>query len=171
MSQNSEHEKRSVHWDSLPLINRDAAGLDIGASEIYVAVPPDRDERPVRSFGTFTPDLKTLADWLTTCHVKTVAMESTGVYWIPIYEVLEGRGFDVQLINAQHLKHVPGRKSDVQDCQWIKRLHTYGLLTGSFRPEADMRVLRSYLRHRGMLLEYRAAHTRRANICRRPCSR
>jgi transposase len=154
-----EQEQKTIKWESLPLINRDAAGLDIGASEIYAAVPTDRDERPVRSTGTFTPDLYTLADWLAACGIKTVAMESTGVYWIPIYEVLEERGFDVQLINAHHLKHVPGRKSDVQDCQWIQRLHTYGLLTGSFRPEAEMRALRSYLRHRGMLLEYRAAHT------------
>jgi transposase len=158
MSQQKSEPEKKVNWESMALINPDAAGLDIGASEIYAAVPPDRDERPVRPFGTFTPDLKALADWLAACGIKTVAMESTGVYWIPIYEILEERGLDVQLINAQHVKHVPGRKSDVQDCQWIQRLHTYGLLTGSFRPEADMRALRSYLRHRSMLLEYRAAH-------------
>ena len=149
---------KSTHWDAMPQINADAAdaaGLDIGASEIYVAVPADRDQQAVRSFGTFTPDLHALATWLGACRIKTVAMESTGVFWIPVYEILEARGFDVQLINARHLKNVPGRKSDVKDCQWIQRLHSYGLLTASFRPEAEMRA---YLRHRAMLLEYRAAH-------------
>ena len=149
---------KAVNWDTLPKVNGDAAGLDIGASEIYVAVPADRDQQPIRCFGTFTPDLQALANWLSACQIKTVAMESTGVFWIPIYEILETRGFDVQLINARHLKNVPGRKSDVKDCQWIQRLHSYGLLTASFRPEAEMRALRAYLRHRTMLLEYRAAH-------------
>lgn len=150
--------RSSTNWDTLPQINADAAGLDIGASEIYAAVPAERAEQAVRSFGTFTPDLQALAAWLSTCGIKTVAMESTGVFWIPAYEILEERGFDVQLINARHLKNVPGRKSDVKDCQWIQRLHSYGLLTASFRPEAEMRALRAYLRQRAMLLEYRAAH-------------
>jgi transposase len=138
--------------------NAAAAGLDIGAAEIWACVPAERDAQPVRAFGTFTPDLQALADWLVQCQVTTVAMESTGVYWIPIYEVLEARGLEVYLVNARHLKHVPGRKSDVQDCQWIQQLHSYGLLTPSFRPAEDMRVLRAYLRQRTMLLEHRAGH-------------
>ncbi|MBI3249973.1 MAG: IS110 family transposase, partial [Deltaproteobacteria bacterium] len=136
--------------------NPAAAGLDIGAAEMWACVPADRDAQPVRAFGTFTPDLHALAEWLGQCQVTTVAMESTGVYWIPIYEVLEARGLEVYLVNARHLKHVPGRKSDVQDCQWIQQLHSYGLLTASFRPADDLRVLRAYLRQRAMLLEHRA---------------
>jgi transposase len=99
-----------------------------------------------------------LADWLATCRIETVAMESTGVYGIPVYEILEARGFRVHLVNARHLKHVPGRKSDAKDCQWIQYLHTCGLLSGAFRPEAEMRAVRAYLRHRAALLEDRAAH-------------
>lgn len=143
---------------ALKIVNPNAAGLDIGSVEIYVSVPAERDAQPVRSFATFTPDLNALADWLTACHVDTVAMESTGVYWIPIYEILEARGFKVFVVNARHLKNVPGRKSDWQDCQWIQRLHAFGLLGGSFRPAADMCTLRAYLRHRATLVEYRAAH-------------
>jgi transposase len=139
-------------------VNPHAAGLDIGCDEIWACVPEDRDAQPVRAFGTFTPDLLALAAWLATCRVDTVAMESTGVYWIPVYELLEARGFRVSLVNAHHLKHVPGRKSDVQDCQWIQYLHTCGLLSSSFRPEAEMCALRAYLRHRATLLDYRAAH-------------
>lgn len=145
--------------EPLGLVHPHAAGLDIGAREIWVATPPDRDPRPVRAFGTFTPDLQALADWLTVCQVTSVALESTGVYWIPIFELLEARGFEVYLVNAHHIKNVPGRKSDVQDCQWIQRLHSYGLLHASFRPEAEMVVLRAYLRQRAMLIEHRAAHT------------
>ena len=140
------------------ILHPDAAGLDIGADEIWVAVPPDRAPEPVRAFSTFTPDLHALAEWLSACQVTTVAMESTGVYGIPIYELLEAQGFEVYLVNAQHIHNVPGRKSDVQDCQWIQRLHSYGLLSASFRPEAEMVVLRAYLRHRAMLLEHRAPH-------------
>jgi len=132
--------------------------LDIGAEEIWACVPADRDGQPVRAFGTFTPDLHALADWLAQCQVTTVAMESTGVYWIPSYEILEARGFEVSLVNARHLKNVPGRKSDVQDCQWLQQLHSYGLLTASFRPAEDMRVLRAYVRQRAMLIEHRAGH-------------
>src|SRR5919106_3632467 len=141
-----------------PHVNPHAAGLDIGSEEIWVCVPEDRDAEPVRAFGTFTPDLYALADWLATCRIGTVAMESTGVYWIPVYEILEARGFQVYLVNAQHVKHVPGRKSDIKDCQWLQYLHTCGLLSASFRPEAEMCALRAYLRHRAMLLDYRAAH-------------
>ena len=104
--------------------NAAAAGLDIGAEEIWACVPADRDTQPVRAFGTFTPDLHALAEWLGQCQVTSVAMESTGVYWIPIYEILEARGVEVWVVNARHLKNVPGRKSDVQDCQWLQQLHS-----------------------------------------------
>jgi transposase len=132
----------------LPVLHPDAAGVDIGAEEIYVAVPSDRDEESVRCFETFTRDLYKLADWLQKCRVRTVAMESTGVYWIPLYQILEARGFQVFLVNAQHLKNVPGRKSDVSDCQWIQYLHSVGLLKASFRPpdETGMRVLSDLVR-------------------------
>ena len=139
-------------------MNPHAAGLDIGREEIWVCVPEDRDAEPVRPFGTFTPDLYALADWLATCRIATVAMESTGVYWIPVYAMLEARGFQVHLVNARHLKHVPGRKTDVRDGQWIQYLHTCGLLSGSFRPEAEMCALRAYWRHRATWLDDRAAH-------------
>jgi transposase len=139
-------------------INVNAAGLDIGAEEIYACVPVDRDEEPVRVFPTFTVDLHALADWLETCQIETVAMESTGVYWIPIYEILESRGFEVYLVNARHLKNVPGRKTDILDCQWIQQLHTYGLLRASFRPPEEICALRALARHRDNLIRYRAAH-------------
>lgn len=141
-----------------PLVNADAAGLDIGATEIWACVPESRATPHVRCFGTYTPDLTVLADWLQACQVRTVALESTGVYWIPIFEILEARELEVCLVNARHIKNVPGRKSDVQDCQWIQRLHSYGLLRGSFRPEAEMVVLRTYLRQRAMLIEHRTPH-------------
>jgi len=152
-------EKSSVGtWEGLKVIHPNAAGLDIGSAEIWAAVAPGRSGEPVRKFGTFTPDLKALADWLTTCGVDTVAMESTGVYWIPVYEILEACGFQVQVVNARHVKNVPGRKSDIQDCQWIQGLHSVGLLRGSFRPEGEIVALRAYLRHRATLIEHRAAH-------------
>jgi transposase len=154
-------QRRPPHPPVVPKLrvhNPGAAGLDIGAAEIWACVPAESDTQPVRAFGTFTPDLHALADWLAQCQVTTIALESTGVYWIPIYEVLEARGFEVALVNARHLKHVPGRKSDVQDCQWLQQLHSYGLLTASFRPAEDMRVLHAYLRQRAMLLEHRAGH-------------
>lgn len=144
--------------ESLTQINLNAAGLDIGASEIYVCVPSGRDEQSVRVFATFTADLQALADWLSHCGVTTVAMESTGVYWIPIFQILEERGFEVYLVNAQYVKNVTGRKSDVLDCQWIQQLHTYGLLHASFRPDDQTCALRSLVRHREMLLRYRASH-------------
>jgi len=142
----------------LGLMHPHAAGLDIGKYEIWVAVPPAPDRETVRVFGTFTPDLQALADWLAACGITTLALESTGVYWIPIFELLEARGLDVYLVNARHLQNVPGRKSDVQDCQWIQQLHSFGLLRASFRPEAEMVALRAYLRQRAMLIEHRAAH-------------
>ena len=136
----------------LPVLNPDAAGIDVGAREHYVAVPADRDQQPVRCFGAFTQDLHRLAQWLLQCGIKTVAMESTGVYWIPLYQILESYGLSVKLVNAKHVKHVPGRKTDVQDCQWLQQLESFGLLSGSFRPEAKICVLRSYMRQREMLI-------------------
>src|SRR5690606_22861791 len=139
----------------------DAAGIDIGSNEHWVAVPADRTDHPVRSFGTFTSQLQQLADWLADCGIRTVAMESTGVYWIPLYELLEERGFEVLLVNAAHARNVPGRKSDVLDCQWLQELHTYGLLRASFRPEAKIAELRTYTRHRQTLIEEAARQIQR----------
>jgi transposase len=142
-------------------INPNAAGIDCGSREHYVAVPPDRDPVPIQSFKTFTSDLIRLADWLTRCRITSVAMESTGVYWIPLYEILEARGFDVQLVNAHHVKNVPGRKSDVSDCEWLRELHIVGLLRGSFRPSDGIVALRGYLRHRQTLVESAGIYTQR----------
>jgi transposase len=147
--------------DSLKQINLNAAGLDIGSAEIWTCVPEGRDEVSVRVFKTFTVDLNGLADWLEACGIDTVAMESTGVYWIPIYEILEARGFEVYLVNARHLSNVTGKKTDILDCQWIQQLHTYGLLRASFRPEEDIVALRSYTRHRDNLIGDRATHIQR----------
>lgn len=138
---------------SFPLLNANAAGIDVGSREHYVAVPADRDAEPVRRFGAFTEDLQALTAWLLQCGVQTVAMESTGVYWIPLYQILEDNGLKVKLVNARHVKHVPGRKSDVQDCQWLQQLESFGLLTSSFRPEAKICTLRSYMRQRERLIQ------------------
>jgi transposase len=136
-----------------------AAGIDIGEAEHWVAVPPDRVPQPVRRFGTFTADLEALADWLLDCGITTVAMESTGVYWIPVFELLEARGVQVFLIDPRQAKRAPGRpKTDRLDCQWRQRLHAYGLLAPAFRPDDQVCVLRSDLRHRQMLLTYGAPH-------------
>jgi transposase len=150
--------EEAVQLDILQRLNPNAAGLDIGAAEIWVCVPEGRDPQPVRMFPTFTSDLNSLADWLQACHIETVAMESTGVYWIPVYELLESRGFQVFLVNARHLKNVPGKKTDVLDCQWIQQLHTFGLLRASFRPAQDLCALRAYVRHRDNLMQYRSSH-------------
>lgn len=136
----------------------DAAAIDIGATMHVAAVGPDRDPEPVRSFGTFTGDLQRLADWFKRCGVRTVAMESTGVYWIPAFEILDQRGFEVVLVNARDAKHVPGRKTDISDAQWLQRLHEYGLLRASFRPKGEIATLRAYLRQRERLLDYAASH-------------
>jgi len=144
--------------EGLAIVNPNAAGLDIGSAEIWASVPADREGETVRCFGTYTTDLLDLATWLETMEIQTVAMESTGVYWIPVFEVLEERGLQVLVVNARHIKNVPGRKSDIKDCQWIQRLHSYGLLSGSFRPQAEIASLRAYLRHRDGLIEHRAAH-------------
>lgn len=147
-----------VKLESLEQINLKAAGLDIGSEEIWACVPEEGEAKPVRSFETFTVELHRLADWLCEQEIETVAMEATGVYWIPIYEILEERGMEVLLINARHIKNVPGRKTDVLDCQWIQQLHTYGLLRASFRPKAEMVALRAYIRHRDNLIRYRSVH-------------
>jgi transposase len=135
-----------------------AAGIDIGSASHFVAVPADRAEEAVREFKSFTADLEGLADWLRTCEVDTVAMESTGVYWIPLYELLEARGFTVYLVNARHVKNVSGRKSDVLDCQWLQQLMSYGLLSGAFRPKDEICALRALTRQREMLVKYQAQH-------------
>jgi len=141
-------------------ININAAGIDIGAQKHYVAVPKGRDSQgqDVRCFETFTTDLYALADWLKQCDIDTVAMESTGVYWIPLFDILEQKGFEVRLVNPRSIKHAPGRKSDVVDCQWIQQLHTYGLLTSAFRPDDQISVLRSYHRQRTMLVNHASTH-------------
>jgi transposase len=136
----------------LPVFHLHAAGIDIGAREIYVAVPPGACARPVRSFATFTGDLHALRDWLMECAVTTVAMESTGVYWIPLFQILEAAGIEVCLVNARHCKNLPGRKTDVQDSQWLQHLHSVGLLRGSFRPADQVCAVRAVLRHRDSLV-------------------
>lgn len=151
-------EKKAVGELSLECIEPNAAGIDVGAREIYVAVARDRDPEPVRCFSTFTEELRAIAAWLKQCGVGSVAMESTGVYWIPLYEVLEEAGLRVCLVNSRHVKHVPGRKSDVSDCQWLQYLHSVGLLRGSFRPEAAICALRALSRHRSNLVEAAAVH-------------
>ncbi len=142
----------------LEQINLNAAGIDVGADEIYVAVPEDRTEQSVRKFGTFTQDLEQIVLWLKSNGVTTVALESTGVYWIPLYDKMEKAGLDVYLVDARKTKNVSGRKSDVQDCQWIQQLHTYGLLSKAFVPDEQTRNLRSLERHRDMLINYRSSH-------------
>ncbi|MGH9317521.1 MAG: IS110 family transposase [Thermoanaerobaculia bacterium] len=151
-------EKTQKISAAFPVLHRHAAGIDIGSTFHVVAVPPAADPEPVRTFPSFTGDLYRLADWLASVGITTIAMESTGVYWIPAFEILESRGFEVLLVNARDVKTVPGRKTDVNDAQWIQRLHEHGLLRGSFRPEEAIASLRAYLRHRERLVEYAAAH-------------
>lgn len=142
----------------LSLIHRHAAGIDVGARFHVVAVPVNRSPEPVRTYGSFTGELHQLADWLQEVGITTVAMESTGVYWIAVYEILEARGLEVLLVNAHHVKSVPGRKTDVTDAQWLQQLHSYGLLRGSFRPRDQVVALRAYTRHRESLTQHAAAH-------------
>jgi transposase len=158
MSRKRRSSKLKTGVPVLHNLNPNAAGVDVGATEIYIAVPVDRDAQPVRHFSTFTEDLHAAADWLKSCRVETVAMESTGVYWIPFFQILEARGFQVLLVNAHHVKNVPGRKSDVSDCQWLQYLHSVGLLRGSFRPEQAVCVVRSILRHRDGLVQMASSH-------------
>jgi len=152
-------QRRTTRAVTTPVLHPHAAGIDVGATELYVCVPLDRDPQPIRRFGTFTEDLRAVATWLTQCGVTTVAMESTGVYWIPLYQILETRGIEVCLVNARHVKNVPGRKTDVQDCQWLQYLHAVGLLRGSFRPPETVCAVRSLLRHRAALVQLAATHT------------
>jgi transposase len=142
----------------MPMVHPNAAAVDVGATMHMAAVGADRTPEPVRSFGTFTTDLHRLVDWFTENGVETVVMESTSVYWIPIFELLDARGFTVFLVNARDAKHVPGRKTDVSDAQWLQRLHSYGLLRASFRPKGQIAELRAYVRQRERLLEYAASH-------------
>jgi hypothetical protein len=143
---------------TLAPLNANAAGIDVGSASHFVAVPADRDAEPVREFGAFPADLQRLAEWLRACGIETVALESTGVYWIPLFRVLEERGFEVKLVDAHHLSRVPGRKTDVLDCQWLQQLHRFGLLNGAFRPDDQICVLRSYMRQRAMLVTYAGQH-------------
>ena len=153
------HPQRRSRCVRLHVTNPDAAGIDVGADAHWVAVPVERDPEPVRRFGTCTADLEALADWLQACGVTTVALESTGVYWIPLYELLQARGFQVLLVDARQVARAPGRpKTDVKDCQWIQRLHSYGLLSAAFRPAEQVVVLRAYLRQRDMLVTYAGQH-------------
>jgi transposase len=142
----------------MPMVHPNAAAIDVGATMHMAAVRPDRTPEPVRSFGTFTTDLHRLVEWFKECGVETVVMESTSVYWIPIFELLDAHGFTVFLVNARDAKHVPGRKTDVSDAQWLQRLHSYGLLRASFRPKGQIAELRAYVRQRERLLEYAASH-------------
>ncbi len=144
--------KRKVDWKALDIVHPDAAGIDVGGSEHWVAVSPDRDDEPVRCFGTFTADLHDMARWLVEKGVRSVAMQSTGVYWMPVFEILEQNGLEVFLVNARHTKNVPGRKSDVQECQWLLKLHAFGLLNHSFQPSDEIRIARALWRHRGNLV-------------------
>jgi transposase len=134
MAQRKQRTVSSSRAAPLALTHPNAAGIDIGSASHFVAVPPHRDDEPVREFHSFTADLERMADWLGECGIDTVAMESTGVYWIPLFELLDARGFTVLLVNARHVKNVTGRKSDVLDCQWLQQLMSYGLLRGAFRP-------------------------------------
>jgi transposase len=148
----SRSKSKATPFSGLPPLNLNAAGIDVGNAEHWVAVPADRDQKPVRKFESFTADLHRMADWLQACGIDSVVMESTGVYWIPLYQVLEARGMEVKLVNARHVKCLPGRKSDIQDCQWLQKLHTFGLLNNSFRPTDEICILRSYLRQRESMI-------------------
>ncbi len=147
-------QKQTKRQEGLPVVHRRAAGIDVGSMFHIVAIPGDIDPEPVRRFESFTGELHRLDDWLAQAGITTIAMESTGVYWIPVFEILEARGFEVFLVNARDVKTVPGRKTDVNDAQWIQRLHTHGLLRASFRPSQQVATLRAFLRHRDRLVEY-----------------
>jgi transposase len=158
MGRRTKSIEQAHPFDGMSKVNTNAAGVDIGAEEIVVCVAANESTQLVKGFGNYTVDLKAIAAWLRAYHVTTVAMESTGVYWIPLFEELENQGFECLLISSRSLRRVPGRKSDISDAQWIQTLHNYGLLEGSFRPQADLIALRSLLRHRTKLLEHRSPH-------------
>jgi len=148
-----QKDKRAKNWEEgLPPINKNAAGIDVGNAEHHVAVPPGRDAEPVQKFGSFTADLHRLARWLKACGVETVAMQATGVYWVALYQILEEYELQVNVVNAHHTKTLPGRKTDVLECQWLQKLHTFGLLNNSFQPAEEIRVLRTYMRQREKLV-------------------
>jgi transposase len=153
-----KRKQSKSHDGKLHRVYRRAAGIDVGSTMHAVAVPTDLDSEPVRTFGTFTGDLHRLADWLLRIEITTVAMESTGVYWIPVFEILEARGIEVLLVNAREVKNVPGRKTDINDAQWLQQLHSYGLLRASFRPRPQIAALRAFLRHRERMVEFAASH-------------
>ena len=163
MAQRTKRRKKrlSRKMSTLTIQNENAAGIDVGSREHWVAVRPDQNEQSIRCFQSFTKDLNELADWLIDCDVTTVAMESTGVYWIPLFQILDARGFDVILVNAHKVKNVSGRKNDESDCEWIRKLHSYGLLQGSFQPEDNIRALRAYLRDRDTLVSSSGSHIQR----------
>jgi transposase len=144
--------RTNVDWKALEFVHPDAAGIDVGGSEHWVAVSPDRDAEPVRRFGCFTADIREMARWLLEKGVRSVALQSTGVYWMPVFEVLEQHGLEVYLVNARHTKNLPGRKSDIQECQWLLKLHSFGLLNNSFQPTDEIRVARTLWRQRGNLV-------------------
>jgi transposase len=144
--------QNQVNWRALEIVHPDAAGIDVGGSEHWVAISPDRDPEPVRRFGCFTADLREMGQWLVQKGVRSVAMQSTGVYWMPVFEVLEQHGLEVYLVNARHTKNMPGRKSDVQECQWLLKLHAFGLLNNSFQPTDEIRIARTLWRQRGNLV-------------------
>ena len=144
--------KRKIDWKALEIVHPDAAGIDIGGSEHWVAISPERDEQPIRCFECYTADLEEMADWLVERGVRSVAMQSTGVYWIPVFEILQQHGLEVYLVNARHTKNLPGRKSDIAECQWLLKLHTFGLLNNGFQPSDQIRMARTLWRHRGGLV-------------------
>jgi len=158
MAKKSIRTRKKKSVPSCRKVNPNAAGIDLGSTVHYAAVSAERDPQPVRHFGTLTEDLEALADWLKSCAITTVAMEATGVYWIPLFQILEDRGFEVCLVNARHVKNVPGRKSAVQDCQWLQYLHSVGLLNASFRPPAAICAVRSLMRHRESLMRAGCQH-------------
>jgi hypothetical protein len=155
---NRKKKRRGMSFEERPVLEPNACGIDVGARQMYVAVAPDRADEPVRVFETFTEDLERLADWLVSCGVRTVAMESTGVYWIPVFEILERRGLKPQLVDARHMKNVPGRRTDWQECQWLQYLHSVGLVRAAFRPEDDVCGVRALMRHRTNLAAMAAQH-------------
>src|SRR5687767_10403212 len=158
MAQRKSRPKRAKPPEILPTVHARAAGLDVGSTFHVVAIPRALSDEPVQTFRSFTGDLHRLADWLQSVGITTIAMESTGVYWIPVFEILEARGFEVLLVNARDVKNVPGRKTDVNDAQWLQQLHQHGLLRGSFRPRDGVVRLRAYLRHRERMVDYAASH-------------
>ena len=156
--QRTKGMEKAHPFKGMSRVNPHAAGMDIGAVEIVVCVSGDSETQMARAFGNYTVDLDNIGDWLQSYEVKTVAMESTGVYWVPIFETLESRGFECLLISSRSMRRVAGRKSDITDAQWIQTLHSYGLLESSFRPQAELIALRTLLSHRAQLIEHHAPH-------------